>query len=126
MRRFSPEQWRAVRRLRCPRCLNGKVFNGAISMYANCPDCGLLYNREQGFFLGALYIAYGMGIPILLAAMWLTSLALRRPFFDSFWEALILFFPITPWIFRYSRVIWMHIIQHLDPLPQDRKNAPPL
>jgi hypothetical protein len=95
-------------------------------MYSTCPNCGLLYNREQGFFLGALYIAYGLGIPILLASMMAASLVLRRPFFDSFWEALIIFIPISPWIFRYSRVIWMHIIQHLDPLPQDPRNAPHL
>ena len=57
MRPVSPDQLRAVRRLRCPRCLQGVVFNGIISMHTNCPVCGLLYNREQGFFLGALYIA---------------------------------------------------------------------
>ena len=86
-------------------------------MYTHCPNCGLLFNREQGFFLGALYIAYGLGIPILLACMLAVSLLFHRPFFDSFWEALVPFVPITLWIFRYSRVIWMHIVQHLDPLP---------
>ena len=123
MRPISPDQLRAVRRLRCPRCLQGAVFNGIISMHTNYPVCGLLYNREQGFFLGALYIAYGLGVPILLAAMLITSQVLRRNFSDSFWHSLVLFVPITPWIFRYSRIIWMHAIQHLDPLDTNQQHS---
>jgi uncharacterized protein (DUF983 family) len=123
MRPVTREQCRAIGRLRCPRCLEGAVYNGMISMHANCPVCGLLYYREQGFFLGALYIAYGLGVPLLFAAMILTSRALHRSIFDSFWHSLVLFIPITPWIFRYSRVIWMHAIQHLDPIDKHHRNS---
>ena len=116
MRWITPDRLQAIRQLRCPRCLQGPTFRGWITMHETCSHCGLLYNREQGFFLGALYLSYGMGIPILLVSMGLTAFALKRNFSDSFWHALILFVPVTPWIFRYSRVIWMHIVQHLDPL----------
>jgi hypothetical protein len=83
----------------------------------------LLYNREQGFFVGALYLAYGMGIPILLASMVLAGFLLHLDFFDTFWYSLIIFMPFTPWLFRYSRVIWLHIIEHYDPLPSDPRDA---
>lgn len=116
---ISRQRLRAILHLRCPRCLTGPTFRSLITMYEHCPNCGLLYEREQGFFVGALYVAYGLGIPLLLLAMLMAALAMGRRMTNSFWPAFVLFLPLTPWIFRYSRVIWLHLIQHLDPLKRD-------
>ena len=36
-------------------------------MYENCPVCGLKFEREQGYFVGALYVSYGLSILPVLA-----------------------------------------------------------
>jgi hypothetical protein len=84
-------------------------------MHDHCPACGLRFEREQGYFLGALYIAYALATPILsllTLVCWLLGVGSVGL---SFLAAIIVFFPISPMVFRYSRVIWMHLDHLLDP-----------
>ena len=37
---------------RCPRCGEGMLFRGWFRMRSQCDWCGLVYEREPGFFLG--------------------------------------------------------------------------
>src|SRR5215475_8890697 len=53
----------------CPRCRNGRIFRGSAfriyswpKMYERCPICDLKFERESGYFLGAMYISYGIGV----------------------------------------------------------------
>ena len=55
----------AVLSMRCPRCCRGKVFRGMFAMNDPCPVCGLIFQREEGYFLGAMYASYFMAIPVL-------------------------------------------------------------
>jgi uncharacterized protein (DUF983 family) len=43
---------------RCPNCGRGRLFRGVFRMLSNCPDCGLSYFPEQGYYLGAMIINY--------------------------------------------------------------------
>ena len=43
-------------------------------MHEYCPVCGLKFEREEGYFLGAMYISYGLALFVILAVvLW------RRP-----------------------------------------------
>ncbi|MFM8733685.1 MAG: SMP-30/gluconolactonase/LRE family protein [Pirellulales bacterium] len=46
-------------RLRCPRCGEGRLFRGLVRMNDSCSACGASFRREQGFYLGSIYINYG-------------------------------------------------------------------
>lgn len=50
---------RAVR-LRCPACGIGPLFRGLFAMAPECARCGYSYRREPGFYLGSIYINYGV------------------------------------------------------------------
>jgi uncharacterized protein (DUF983 family) len=50
---------RAVR-LRCPACGIGPLFRGLFAMAPECDRCGYSYRREPGFYLGSIYINYGV------------------------------------------------------------------
>jgi uncharacterized protein (DUF983 family) len=105
---------------RCPRCRVGTIFQHSIflgfpKMFERCPVCHLLYEREPGYFLGAMYISYGLGLPViaLFAALlwavtgwWLTK--------DVIW-AVVLFLPLAPAITFLSRVLWIYLDQKFDP-----------
>lgn len=38
------------------------MFRGRFEMNATCPVCGHRFEREPGFFQGAMYVSYGLGI----------------------------------------------------------------
>ena len=56
---------------RCPLCGAGKLFTGWFRMKERCPGCGYLFEREEGFFLGAYVINLGIAqaMVILLAVV---------------------------------------------------------
>lgn len=48
--------------LRCPACGRGSLFRGWFRMHDACGRCGLPFTREQGFYLGSIYINYGVTV----------------------------------------------------------------
>src|SRR5579863_9376674 len=57
----------ALLRQVCPRCRAARIFRRSIftgfpRMWGCCPNCGLKFEREQGYFLGAMYISYGLAL----------------------------------------------------------------
>jgi uncharacterized protein (DUF983 family) len=100
--------WAALRQ-RCPRCRKGRMFRGQFAMNDPCPECGLLFQREEGTFLGAMYVSYLLACLILIPLFFLGSVLL--PCWNDIAVgllALALYVPLTPAVFRYSRVFWVH------------------
>jgi uncharacterized protein (DUF983 family) len=109
-----------ILRQRCPRCRTGNIFRYSIfrgfpMMHERCPVCDLKFDREPGYFLGAMYVSYGLGIVIvaLFAALlwsvtgwWITK--------DTIW-AVVLFLPLAPTITLLARVLWIYLDQTIDP-----------
>lgn len=109
----------AILRLRCPRCLEGRVFSGSLTMNETCPVCGHRFGREPGYFVGAMYFSYLLSLPFILGV----SGILWWVFFRQ-WSLLLIIaiatlimLPFVPAIFRYSRVLWMHLDWVVDPDP---------
>jgi|RhiMetdeSRZDD1v2_1073273.scaffolds.fasta_scaffold636161_3 uncharacterized protein (DUF983 family) len=99
----------ALLRQRCPRCLQGPIYRLWLTMHEQCPVCGMRYEREPGYFIGAMYVSYGMATILIGLIMYLLYLALPD------WDLGILvlmatgiFVPFVPMATRYSRVIWMY------------------
>ena len=105
---------------RCPICLDGKVFHSFLGMNKQCPECGIVFERESGYFLNSMFIAYVIGFLVLApVALGLYILQVTGRMQVSgllFWIVIIgLTGVLWPFIFRYSRVIWMHADQLMDP-----------
>ena len=47
-------------RLKCPRCGEGAIFSGPFTTLDHCSHCKLKYERAPGYFLGSIYINYGL------------------------------------------------------------------
>ena len=83
-------------------------------MRVACPECGLRFEREPGYFLGAMYYSYAIsiaaGAPFAIAGLvfdwptWVAGLAATG--------AIALASPVS---FRLSRVLWLHMDQTFDP-----------
>lgn len=104
----------AILLLRCPVCLEGRTFRSLLGMYKHCPQCGILYEREHGYFLNSMFFAYCLGfLAIAPTALYLYLRGVSTLWFTVIISAGLLL--LWPFIFRYSRVMWMHADQLLDP-----------
>jgi len=102
---------RALWLQRCPVCFQGAMFRGGFAMHPVCPVCGHRFEREPGFFQGAMYVSYGIGI-VYLGILALTANALVVPRFGLVPAVAIvaaIHLACIPAVFRYSRVIWAHV-----------------
>lgn len=54
---------------RCPRCGGGKLFTRWFKMADDCPRCGYVFAREEGFFLGAFVMNFAVTIAGLAVLM---------------------------------------------------------
>ncbi|HEY7327171.1 MAG TPA: DUF983 domain-containing protein [Gemmataceae bacterium] len=106
----------ALVRQRCPHCHRGRVFDGLFSMHSACPQCGLPFRREEGFWLGAMYFSYAFAVVILLPLFFFFQwLFPNWPGLLTATVAVIPYIPLTPLIFRYSRVLWLFFEDYVEP-----------
>ena len=85
-------------------------------MHPVCPVCGLRFEREPGYFTGAMYVSYALAVPVMAAcAAAVYLIAPQWSFEATVGAAALLFLPFVPAIFRFSRIIWIHLDQTVDP-----------
>ena len=101
----------AILRQRCPVCLRGAMFRGPFTMNTTCPVCGQPFEREQGFFQGAMYLSYGIGLVYLgaLAVLANAFLVPRIGIVAAAGAVVVVHLACVPAVFRYSRVLWAHL-----------------
>jgi uncharacterized protein (DUF983 family) len=118
--RSQPSTLNSILRQLCPRCRSGRIFRSTVywgfpKMNDHCSACGLHFNREPGYFLGAMYISYGLALALIFAIgaiLWvLTSLRLDKV---AIW-AVLFFLPLSPMLTFLSRVLWIYLDQTIDP-----------
>ncbi len=104
---------------RCPNCRRGRVFRGFPNrVLPRCPDCGLPYFRESGYFLGGMIITYILTAFILLAG-YLISLLLpgtssfSENFKFAFWGSLAVLLTLV--LVRPSYSLWLSLDFWIDP-----------
>jgi len=84
-------------------------------MAEGCPVCGLRFLREAGYFLGAMYISYGLEVITILPIAVVLAVVAEWPLALVLLIALLQTLISVPLFFRYSRVIWLHADQMFDP-----------
>ena len=94
-------------RLRCPRCGRTGLYRGWFAMHERCAACELRYEREQGYFVGAIYINYAVTVAIaaggVLVLDWTIGLTLAEQLVIGI--ALGALVPVV--FFRYARSLWL-------------------
>jgi hypothetical protein len=92
------------------------MFRTVLAMNDPCPVCGLVFEREPGYFLGAMYFSYFMAVgitaPLFFLGTWLWPQCHQMLIALG---ALLLYLPLVPFVFRYSRVMWIHYDRLLAP-----------
>lgn len=79
-------------------------------MNQSCPACGTVFEKEPGYFVGAMYFSYFLAVPTYALLAWLALRLLGpRSQLLAFAAALLVFLPLAPVFFRASRVIWLYL-----------------
>ena len=115
-----PSTLSSILRQLCPRCRSGKIFPSSIycglpRINDRCPHCGLDFNREAGYFLGAMYISYALALAVICgfgAVLWVVTR--WRVDKVALW-AVVGFLPLAPMLTFLSRVLWIYLDQGVDP-----------
>lgn len=114
--RSAWEKLWAMLRMRCPRCCQARLFSGSFAMNDPCPVCGLIFQREEGYFLGAMYMSYGISSFLLVLQFWLAYLLLPDQHeLAVLGLVLLMYLPFMPVVFRYSRTLWIYLERWLCP-----------
>lgn len=102
---------------KCPKCTKGNIFRSsgnifllrAPIMHEYCPECNHKFEKEPGYFVGAMYISYALAVlEMLLLFACIFSFLSSTGILVVLATGLILF---SLFNFRYSRIIWIWIFQ---------------
>lgn len=125
-----PTAFQSLVQQKCPRCRQGKCFpNPTYSakfkvMYDNCPQCGVGFEPEPGFYWGAMYISYAftVGISIIWGVILYT-------FFDDPPVPVYLgvifstILALSPPLLRYSRIVMLYLFSPIGFDPEMAKKV---
>src|SRR5512140_3945716 len=123
-RRIRRTVWNGLR-LRCPRCGKTRLFSGLFRMNEDCSTCGLHYEREAGYFVGAIYVNYAATTVVSLSGYFLLDSLMELTVLQQIavWCLFATIFPL--WFFRYSRSLWMTLDHVLNPEPPSLRSLRP-
>ncbi|MDB4533529.1 DUF983 domain-containing protein [Vicingaceae bacterium] len=107
--------FKSITQCKCPKCHKGDLFiNKSVFKFKdfleipnNCEKCNQDFQIEAGFYLGAMFVSYGLTVAITVAVFvaFVTFNAYSLvPFLIATTIALIV---TTPYILRVSRSIWI-------------------
>ncbi|HST21402.1 MAG TPA: DUF983 domain-containing protein, partial [Blastocatellia bacterium] len=102
-------------KLRCPACGKGRVYRSLLKMNDECPYCHMVFAREQGYFIGAIYVNV-IATESLIFFTYLLSLLVLPIADPTIYVVLLVMALILPLaFFRHARSIWLSFDYVIDP-----------
>lgn len=122
LQRFFKYLWRAWR-LQCPRCGTRSLYRRGLAMHEHCRYCNLKFEREQGYFLGAMYLNYGFTVMLVLIGYFILNglAAISLSVHLVLWTGLSLLLPLL--LYRHSRALWLCMDYWINPVDDPNARA---
>ncbi|MGY6569274.1 MAG: DUF983 domain-containing protein [Salinarimonas sp.] len=86
----EPSPIKAGLRGRCPRCGEGRMFDGFLALQKSCDNCGLDYDFADSADGPAVFIMFIVGFVVVGLAMWV-----EFTFMPPIWLHLVMWFSLT-------------------------------
>lgn len=108
----------SILNFKCPHCHEGEFFKSRnpydfkhlSATHDKCPNCNRRLYIEPGFYYGAMYVSYGLGVAHVVT-FWVASLILGIE--TEFWNFIILvgsfLLLLTPLYYALSKIIWANM-----------------
>lgn len=102
---------------KCPRCEKGNIFiskgNPLIFrmpvMHKACPECNYKFEKETGFFFGAMFVSYALAVAEMIAALVISWQIFGLTPLTMFFIIVAMAFLFSTFNFRLSRTIWIYM-----------------
>lgn len=106
----------------CPVCHKGEMYveknpykiSKLMEMHDHCSNCGKKFKIEPSFFFGAMYVSYGVGVAIAVAAFIISYFFFGIGRNYSFLAIILTLAILFPLIVRISRNIWINFFVDYD------------
>ncbi|WP_347373943.1 DUF983 domain-containing protein [Aequorivita sp. Q41] len=107
---------------KCPVCHKGDMYcesnpykiSSIMDMHENCSNCNKKFKIEPSFFFGAMYVSYGVGVAIAVAAFIIAYFFIGLDRNYSFLAIILTLAVLFPLIIRISRNIWINFFVDYD------------
>ena len=110
----------SILKFKCPQCHEGEFFTSSAynlkkigELYKHCPNCKIKFSEEPGFYFGAMYVSYTLGIGIFVVTYlsnWI--LDLQASLFQILLFVGTVLIVGTPFLFHLSKIIWANLFIH--------------
>lgn len=100
---------------KCPRCRRGDIYStptysfSGQKMHERCSHCGLVYEREPGYWYVAMFVSYALNVAEMITFAVATHVLTGS---NSPWlyvaVLMSVIFILSPFNYRYSRVILLY------------------
>jgi uncharacterized protein (DUF983 family) len=111
--------WRSLK-LQCPVCGEASIVQRPFHLKHHCTACGVIFKREEGFFVGAIManvVATEVLVLLIYFACLLSGLDDRAMLTILF--AIGVMFPIA--FYHHSWSLWLAMDDLIEGLPRDAK-----
>ena len=78
-------------------------------MYERCPACGLVLEREQGYFVGAIYLNYAVTVGVAVGAVLGLDRVIGLTLVAQLAVGIALAALVPLAFFRYARSLWLSV-----------------
>jgi len=78
-------------------------------MEERCKVCGLKYEREIGFWWGAMYVAYALSCAIVLSLFVPLFFYFKLDVDVALTVDIFIMACLIPLVFRFARALWVHL-----------------
>lgn len=102
---------------KCPKCHEGNFFetnnpyklSRFDKMPHNCPVCNEDFERETGFYYGAMYVSYGLTVAFGVGVFLLVSVLLGYDVVTFLVTFGVLQVVLMPVFYRMARLVWINL-----------------
>ena len=105
-------------RLRCPACGHARIFEHLFKVKERCDACGVIFKREEGFFVGAIMVAV-VTTELVIVLAYMVSLPIvgsHHQLVIAILFVMALLFPVA--FYHHSWSIWLSFDHLVEGLPQ--------
>ncbi len=107
----------SILKRKCPACQEGDFFiskpydlKNTGKIHDTCSNCSVSFSKEPGFYYGAMYVSYGIGVAMFIAVFLLTYWLYPNP--TTFIYILMIGIAMVllgPFIYDLSKIIWANM-----------------
>ncbi|MDB4088574.1 DUF983 domain-containing protein [Flavobacteriales bacterium] len=102
---------------KCPVCQEGDFFlsrpydlKNIGKIHDNCENCNEKFSKEPGFYYGAMYVSYGLGVALFITVFLLTYLIYPKSTAFIYISIIaIAMIVLGPFIYELSKIIWANM-----------------